>query len=168
MCILDHVTNNVTDDQRKLTHHYYKRLVDYGNRPFINPNFKWLIACVPIAIVIILMICLRTRKARLEMKGAQNQSESEYPNQLPPPGSDSEPVVNQGDGIEGTETRRIGSFGQTLPLWNVRSSSLSPIHSLPPPAYVRDPPDPPKYEDVIGPDDVPLAHCQSRLLGVPG
>jgi hypothetical protein len=166
MYLPDLTTSNTTDDPHPLTQHHYKRLVDYGNRPFINPNFKWLIACVPIATIIMLMICLRIRKARMANKGLPSQSESEYVNGAP--GSELEPTVHQGDGTDGPETRSNGSFGQTLPLWNIRSSSLSPIHSLPPPAYVRYSPDPPKYEDIIGSDDVPLAHCQSRLLGLTG
>ncbi|KAI8579891.1 hypothetical protein K450DRAFT_271473 [Umbelopsis ramanniana AG] len=162
MYLPDQTTSDVKDVP--LTQPHYKRLVDYENRPFINPNFKWLIACVPIATVIILMICLRIRKSRMANKGAAPPSESEYVDEAP----ESEPTVHQGDGLDGPETRSNGSFGQTLPLWNIRSSSLSPIHALPPPAYVRYSPDPPKYEDIIGSDDVPLAHCQSRLLGLTG
>jgi hypothetical protein len=162
----DQTTSNVIDDPHPLIQHHHKRLVDYENRPFINPNFKWLIACVPIVTVLILMICLRIRKSRMANKGVPSQSESEYANEAPE--SDIEATGHPVDGMDGPEARSNGSFGQTLPLWNIRSSSLSPIHALPPPAYVRYSPDPPKYEDIIGPDDVPLAHCQSRLLGLTG
>ncbi|KAJ2956498.1 hypothetical protein NQZ79_g7660 [Umbelopsis isabellina] len=147
---------------------YYKRLVDYGSRPFVDPNFKWLIACVPVLVVIVLVICLRARKARQRPKFAQEdqvQPESEFVNS---PVSDTETSESQLDNQNarrlGPPNRTSGSFGQMLPLWNARSTSLSPICSVPPPAYVRDPPDPPKYEDIIGPDDVPLAHCASRLF----
>jgi hypothetical protein len=157
-------------------HKYHKRLVDYGNRPFINPNFKWMIVCVPVAIVMVLIICLRIRRTRLGPKAVQAsqhqaQSELEHTDANPPnqAASELQPDVTQGSRAVGPEIRRSSSFGQMLPLWNARSSSLSPIHSIPPPpAYVRDSPDPPKYEDVIGPDDVPLAHCQSELLSQAG
>jgi hypothetical protein len=148
--------------------HYYKRLVDYGNRPFIDPNFKWLVACVPVLVVIILVICLRARKARQRPKlvqADQVQLESESVNNFAPDTEISESQLDYQEARRrfGPEHRTSGSFGQMLPLWNSRSTSLSPICSVPPPAYVRDPPDPPKYEDIIGPDDVPLAHCASRL-----
>lgn len=164
-------TTNVTDYHKSPK--YHKRLVDYGNRPYVNPNFKWLIACIPVVIFIVLIICLRIRKSRLLPTATQTtqpqfESESENANAHLPPNeaaSESQLDVNQGNGIMGPEIRRSGSFGQMLPLWNARSSSLSPTHLLPPPpAYVRYPPDPPKYEDIIGPDDVPLAHYQSRIL----
>ncbi|KAG2185346.1 hypothetical protein INT44_002136 [Umbelopsis vinacea] len=161
MYLPDQTTSNVIDDDPLIKQHLYKRLVDYENRPFINPNFKWLIACVPIATVLVLMICLRIRKSRMANKGTEPpQSESEYVIEAP------ESEAQGDDGLDGPETRSNGSFGSALPLWNIRSSSLSPIYSLPPPAYVRYSPDPPKYEDIIGSDDVPLAHCQSRLLGL--